>query len=61
MAQYRSTGRICDRRNAGSWRPFTRRYTAADIRLLAGVDTALSQRCGPATRAMLRRQYEIWR
>ena len=60
MAQHRSTGRIRDRRSAGPSRPFTRRYTAADIRLLAEVDTALGQRCGPATRAVLRRQYEVF-
>jgi len=60
LAQHRSTGRICDRRSAGPSRPFTRRYTAADIRLLAEVDTALGQRCGPATRAVLRRQYEVF-
>ena len=35
MAQHRSTGRIRDRRSAGPSRPFTRRYTAVDIRLLA--------------------------
>jgi len=60
MAQHRSTGRIRDRRGAGPSRPFTRRYSAADIRLLAEVDTALGQRCGPATRAVLRRQYEVF-
>ena len=60
MAQHRSTGRIRDRRSAGPSRPFARRYTAADIRLLAEVDAALGQRCGPATRAVLRRQYEVF-
>ena len=60
MAQHRSTGRIRDRRSAGPSRAFTRRYTAADIRLLAEVDTALGGRCGPATRAVLRRQYEVF-
>ena len=60
MAQHRSTGRIRDRRSAGPSRPFTRRYTAADIRLLVDVDAALGQRCGPATRAVLRRQYEVF-
>ena len=60
MAQHRCTGRIRDRRSAGPSRPFARRYTAADIRLLAEVDTALGQRCGPATRAVLRRQYEVF-
>ena len=60
MAQHRSTGHIRDRRSTGPSRPFTRRYTAPDIRLLAEVDTALGQRCGPATRAVLRRQYEVF-
>ena len=60
MAQHRSTRRLRDRRSAGPSRPFARRYTAADIRLLAEVDTALGQRCGPATRAVLRRQYEVF-
>ena len=60
MAQHRSTGRIRDRRSTGPSRPFARRYTAADIRLLAEVDTALGQRCGPGTRAVLRRQYEVF-
>ena len=60
MAQHRATGRIRGRRDAGPSRPFTRRYTAADIRLLAEVGTALGQRCGPATRAVLRRQYEVF-
>ena len=60
MAQHRCTGRIRDRRSAGPARPFVRRYTAADVRLLAEVDAALGQRCGPATRAVLRRQYEVF-
>ena len=60
MAQHRSTRRLRDRRSAGPSRPFARRYTAADIRLLAEVDTALGLRCGPATRAVLRRQYEVF-
>ncbi|MCY4550138.1 MAG: hypothetical protein OXC28_17355 [Defluviicoccus sp.] len=49
MARHRWTGRIRDRRSAGRARPFARRYTAAEIRLLAEVDAALGQRCGPAT------------
>ena len=60
MAQHRSTGRIRDRRGGGPSRPFVRRYTAADVRLLAEVDAALGQRCGPATRAVLRRQFEVF-
>ena len=60
MAQHRSTGRIRDRRGGGPSRPFVRRYTAADVRLLAEVDATLEQRCGPATRAVLRRQFEVF-
>ena len=60
MAQHRETGRIRDQRGGGPSRPFVRRYTAADVRLLADVDAALGQRCGPATRAVLRRQYEVF-
>ena len=60
MAQHRATGRICDRRGGGPTRPFVRRYTAADVRLLADVDAALGQRCGPATRAVLRRQFTLF-
>ena len=60
MAQHRSTGRIRDSRGGGPSRPFVRRYTAADVRLLAEVDAALGQRCGPATRAVLRRQFEVF-
>ena len=47
MAQHRSTGRIRDRRGGGPSRPFVRRYTAADVRLLAEVrnlSTTLRQR-----------------
>ena len=45
MAQHRCTGRIRDRRGGGPQRPFVQRYTAADMRLLAEVDSALGQRC----------------
>ena len=54
LSQHRETGRIRDRRCGGPARPFERRYTAADVRLLADVDAALGVRCGPATRAVLR-------
>ena len=37
-----------------------RRYTRADIRQLAAVDAALGQMSGPATRALMRRQYEVF-
>jgi len=60
MAQHRATGRIEDGRAGGPRRPFPRRYTAADVRLLAEVDAALGQRCGPATRAVMRRQFAVF-
>ena len=43
IAQHRSTGRIEDRRGGAPAKPFTRRYTHADVRLLAKVDAALVQ------------------
>ena len=60
VRQYRHSGQIRDRRGDGPARPFARRYTAADVRLLAEVDAALGQRCAPATRAVLRRQFELF-
>ncbi len=59
VAQYRATGRIEDRRRKPPSRPFRRRYTDADIRLLARVDEGLDNMSGPATRAVLRRQYRM--
>ena len=44
MCQHRETGRIKDRGGGAPARPFERRYTGADIRLLAAVDVALGQR-----------------
>ena len=59
IGQYRKTGRIEDRRR-GATRPFQRRYTAADIRLLAEVDEQLGGVCGPSTRRVMQRQYELF-
>lgn len=59
IAQQRRTGRIEDRRGPPA-RPFGRRYTRADIRLLAEVDAALGQMSGAATRALLRRQWQVF-
>ena len=59
IGQYRNTGHIRDRR-CGATRPFERRYTAADIRLLAEVDETLGGLCGPTTRRVMRRQYEAF-
>ena len=57
VGQHARTGRIEDRRR-GPARPFERRYTAADIRLLAEVDEALGDRSGPATRRTMQREFE---
>ena len=60
IGQHRETGRIEDRRGGAPACPFERRYTRADIRLLAAVDAAMGQMSGPATRALMRRQYEVF-
>ena len=57
MRQWRS---IRDRRGGSRGRPFARKYTAADIRLLADVDDAYGQMSGLATREVLRRQFEVF-
>ncbi len=57
IRQYLDTGRIRDRRGAQA-HAFRRRYTKADIGLLAEVDEALGQLCGHATRAVMRRMHE---
>ena len=57
IAQHRRTGRVEDRRGGPPAKPFLRRYTRADVRLLAEVDEALGQMSGAATRKVLRRQY----
>ena len=60
IGQHRETGRIEDRRGGAPARPFERRYTRADIGQLAAVDAALGQMSGPATRALMRRQYAVF-
>ena len=60
IRQWRETGRIEDRRGGGRGRPFERRYTAADIRVLAEVDEAFGQMSGLATCELLRRQHEVF-
>ena len=59
IGQYQRTGHIRDRR-CGATRPFERRYTAVDIRLLAEVEETLGGLCGPTTRRVMRRQYEVF-
>ena len=60
IAQHRATGRIEDRRGGAPAKPFARRYTRADVRLLAKVDAALGQMSGAATRRVLRRQWQVF-
>ena len=60
VRQWRETGKIRDRRGGNRGRPFARKYTAADIRLLAEVDEAFGQMSGLATREVLRRQFEVF-
>ena len=56
IRQHRDTGAVADRRGPPA-RPFQRRYTQADIRLLAKVDGLLGQASGPSTRKSLRRMF----
>ncbi|MDE0034236.1 MAG: integrase [Deltaproteobacteria bacterium] len=60
IRQHRETGRVEDGRGKAPAVPFERRYRKTDIELLAQVDTALGQMSGPATRALMRRQYELF-
>ena len=60
IGQHRETGRIEDRRGGAPACPFERRSTRADIGPLAAVDAALGQMSGPATRALMRRQYAVF-
>lgn len=57
VRQHRETGLVRDRRGVPV-SGFKRRYTNADIRLLADVDGILGHPCGDTTRAMLRRIFE---
>ena len=60
IRQYRDAGRIVDRRGKSPAKPFRRRYTAADVRRLAEVDATLGVMSGPATRAVMRREFEVF-
>ena len=60
IGQHRATGRIEDRRGGAPAKPFARRYTRADVRLLAQLDAALGQMSGAATRCVLRRQWRAF-
>jgi transposase InsO family protein len=55
---YVKAGRIAPK---PSLRPrFQRRYTAADVELLASVDEAHERLSGPATRHILKREFEVY-
>ena len=58
IAQYRDTGQLRDRRRAAT--PFARKYTDADIRLLADTDELHEDLSAPAIRHLCRRQYEVY-
>ena len=60
VRQWRDTGEVRDRRGGNRGRPFRRRYTPADVRLLADVDEAYGRMSGLATREVLRRQSEVF-
>jgi transposase InsO family protein len=56
IRQYRQTGTVV--LQTGRRQRFARKYTDGDITLLAGVDRAHEWLSGPATRCILRREYE---
>nr|VFJ78274.1 MAG: hypothetical protein BECKFW1821C_GA0114237_11753 [Candidatus Kentron sp. FW] len=59
ITQFRNTGKIRDRRGPPA-KPFARRYTPADIRLLAETDALHCTLSGPAIRKLCERAYEIF-
>lgn len=59
IRQFRDTGGIRDRRGPPA-KPFARRYTPADVRLLAEVDTLHGTLSGPATRKLCERAYAVF-
>lgn len=59
IAQFIDTGHIEDKRGAPA-RPFTRRYTADDIRLLAEIDALHGTLSGSITRKLCQRAYTVY-
>ena len=59
ITQFSSEGDMTDRRR-GPAKPFARRYTDADIRLLAEVDVLHGTLSGPATRKLCERMYHVY-
>ena len=58
IARYAKSGRIAV--NRSKCHRFARRYTAADVATLARVDQAHDWLSGPATRAILKREHEVY-
>jgi IS30 family transposase len=58
ISRYVQTGRVAAA--APRRHRFPRRYTAADVELLAAVDQAHESLSGPATRHILKREFEIY-
>jgi hypothetical protein len=59
IAQFRATGSMRDRRGPPK-KPFPRRYTPQDIRLLAELDALHGTLSGPATRKLCERAYTLF-
>lgn len=59
LNQYHATGQLADHRHA-SPRAFRRRYTNADIELLAEVDALHGSLSGPTTRKLCTRAYHLF-
>ena len=59
IRQFRETGSLRDRRGKPQ-KPFPRRYTDADIRLLAEVDALHGTLSGPATRKLCERAFQVF-
>lgn len=59
IRQFLDTGTLRDRRGRPA-KPFPRRYTDADIRLLAEVDALHGTLSGPATRKLCERAYTVF-
>jgi transposase InsO family protein len=59
IAQFRNSGQIRDRRGSPA-RPFPRRYTPADVLLLAELDALHGTLSGPATRKLCERAWQVF-
>jgi len=59
ITQFVKEGKIRDRRGVPA-KPFVRRYTAADVELLAQVDVLHEQPSGPTVRKLCERAFEVF-